>query len=251
MNHISLKKFSYYTATLIGLLSLIALPAHAVSTKASGSATTATAQAAANQARLQLIISRGNLEIERRLATLNTLDSKISSATKLSASDAATLTSTVNSDTAQLTTLKAQLDNATTVNSAVTDAQSIITDYRVYALVVPQVDLVKAADDQQTAETKLSAFATKLSARITAAQQAGATNVAAMQATLSDLTSHVNAGQSISNNIETTVIALTPADYNTNHSVLSGDRNQLLTAQSDILDAITDGKTIIGELPTS
>ena len=72
-----------------------------------------------------------------------------------------------------------------------------------------------------------------------------------MQATLSDLTSHVNAGQSISSNIETTVITLTPADYNTNHSVLSGDRNQLLTAQSHILNAITDGKTIIGELPTS
>ena len=72
-------------------------PAHAVSTKASGSGTTATgstttcakaiAQVAADQARLQLIISRGIWKLSDVSATLNTLDSKISSATNRSASE--------------------------------------------------------------------------------------------------------------------------------------------------------------------
>jgi hypothetical protein len=264
MKYIQYKKLGYYTATIVGIASLVAIPVSAITTKTAGtgdattgSSTTTTNQAAkaaavaaANQARLQLIISRGNTEIDRRLVTLGTLGTKIASATKLSASDAATLNNTVATDTTALTSLKTQLDADTTVATAVSDAQSIILDYRVYALVVPQVNIVKTADEQQVAEGKLATLATKLSARITAAGQAGA-NITAMQASLSDLTSKVSAAQSISSNMESTVISLVPSDYNSNHSVLGGDRDQLQTAQADIQAAIKDAQSIISELPAS
>jgi len=257
---ISLKQFAYYTGTFLGLLSLVAVPVSAVSAKTaaattSGSSTTssqsakaaakAASQAAANQARLQLIISRGNLEIDRRLTTLNTLSSKIASATKLTSSDAATLNNTVTTDISALTTLKTNLDSATSVSTAVTDAQSIILDYRVYALVVPQVNIVKAADDQQATETKLSALASKLSTRISGSRSTS------LQSDLSDMNAKITAAQGISSNMETSVITLVPSDYNTNHGVLTGDRNQLLTAQTDINDALNDAQQIISQLPSS
>jgi hypothetical protein len=256
MKYRVLQKFGYGIAASVGIASLVVLPVSAAATTPTTATTgeNATAKtaatAAANQARLQRIIARGNAEISRRLATLGTLSSKINSATKLSSADAATLKNTVSSDTTALTALKTQLDSDTTVTAATSDAQSIITGYRVYALVVPQVNIVKTADDQQVAEGKLSALSTKLSARITAAQQKG-TNVTSLQASLSDLNSKTSAAQSISSPIETDVIALVPSDYNSNHAVLSGDRTQLQTAQSDIKAAIADSQSIIAQLPKS
>jgi hypothetical protein len=262
MKHIHMKKIGYQFAVVFGITAMLALPmsAAAVSsgpvvapeqtTGGSNAAAAAAKQAAANQARLQLIIARGNTEIARRLATLGTLSSKIASATKLSSADAATLNATVTSDTASLTALKTQLDSDTTVTAAVTDAQSIITGYRVYALVVPQVELVKTADDQQVAETNLGTLSTKLASRITAEQQKG-TNVTSLQAELADLNTQTANAKTISSTIETSVIALVPSDYNSNHTVLAGDHTQLVTAQGDIQKALSDAKSIVSQLSAS
>ena len=131
-----------------------------------------------------------------------------------------------------MNSLKSQLDNTTTASAAVADAEEIISGYRVYALVFPQVELVKAADDQQVTEGKLSTMAQKLQARITAEQNAGK-NVTSLQSELTSMNSQISAAQSISSNIETSVVVLQPSDYDTNHNVLSGDSAQLKTARSD------------------
>lgn len=254
MKKIFRQKIGYLVAASISMSALLVLPAGAAPAASTGVAhntdtasNKAAAQAADQQARLQKIISRGNTEINRRLTTLKTLDSKISAATKLTTADAALLSSTVNSDTTALTALETKLDNETTVTAAIADAQSIFSDYRVYALVVPQVHLVKTADDQQVTEAKIASFGTKLSTRITAAQTAGK-NVTALLASLSDLSSKVAAAQAISSSMEAAVIPLVPSDYNSNHSLLSGDRSQLQTAQSDIRAAVADARSIVSGL---
>jgi hypothetical protein len=231
--------------TLIGALSLAMMPAGAAA-KATASGTKA---ASANQAKLQLIINRGNSEITRRLNTLNKLSAKINGAAKLTASDKASLNDEVNSETSSLTSLKAKLDADTTVSDARADAQSIVSDYRVYALVVPKVNLVRTADDQQVAEGKLSNLAAKLQTRISAAQTAGK-KVTSLQSDLSAMNAKVSAAQAISSSVESAVINLQPSDYNSDHNVLSGYRNQLRTAQSDIQAALSSASTIINGLKT-
>ena len=262
MKYMDLKKIGYTIALSLGLVGMIAIPVGAAATtpattttgttaKSSAAANAAAAkqaaQAAAQQARVQRIIARGNGEIARRLVTLNTLSGTISSATKLTAADAETLNNTVNTDISTLNSLQTKLDAETTVTGAITDAQSIILSYRVYVLVVPQVHLIKAADDQQVTEGKLSALSTKLSARITADSQANK-NVATLQSELSDLNAKVAAAQPISSGVESSVIGLQPSDYNTNHSVLGGKRDQLKTAEADIQAAVTDARNIVNGL---
>jgi hypothetical protein len=205
---------------------------------------TSAARTTADQAKVQLIINRGNSEIQRRLGTLQTLSGKISSATKLTAGDKATLNGEVTDEINSLTALKTKLDADTTVADARTDAQSIITGYRVYALIVPKVNLVKTADDQQVAEGKLSALAVKLQSRLSAASSSGQ-KLPALQNGLADMNKQISAAQAISSQIESSVIGLQPSDYNSNHSVLNGDRNQLKTAQADIKAAVSDATTII------
>jgi hypothetical protein len=232
-------------AALAGPLMISGTVNAAAATKAKTSA--GATLTATQQQHLQTIISKGDQEIARRLATLNTLTSKINAATKLSAGDKATLSSEVTSSTSGLTALKSQLDAETTLAAARTDAQSIYSEYRVYALVAPKVGLVKVADDQQAVEGKLTALAQQLQTRITAEQQAGK-DVTTLQSQLSDMTTQTNAAQAISSSIESGVIGLQPTDYNSNHAVLTGDNTKLKTAHADNQAADTDAKNIVSAL---
>lgn len=245
MKTISIKQLGLGLTAGLSVIFLAITPAVAVTS--SSTTSTGSTKSASNQARLQEIINRGNSEIDRRLTILNALSSKISSATKLSTTDQATLANDVSSEISGLTSLKTTLDGETQVANAITDAQSIFSDYRVFALVVPKVDLIKTADDQQVTEAKLSDLATKIGSDITADQNTGK-NVTNLQTQLSALNSKISAAQTISSSIESSVINLSPSDYNSNHSVLSGDRDQLKTAQDNIVTAITDTKNLVSEL---
>jgi hypothetical protein len=231
----------------------IASAAAGKDTTSSGSTTngSATSNASVNQQeRIQNIIAKGDQEIARRLTTLNTLSSKISAATHLTPSDQSTLSLEVSSTISGLGSLKSSLDSATIISTAHTDAEDIYTEYRVYALVAPKVGLIKVADDQQVVQSKLTAMSAKLQTRITAAQKSGgnASQVQTMQSELTDLNNQVAAANKISSTIETSVIGLQPTDYNSNHSVLSGDNTQLKTAHADDQAAVNDARDIITTL---
>jgi hypothetical protein len=234
---------------ITAILACMALLSVPLSVFAAATTTTKTATNSQSEARVQLIITKSNAEITRRLSVLATLSSKITSSTKLSTADQQTLNSEVSSEMSGLTALKTKLDADTTVATAVLDAQSIFTDYRVFALVVPQVNLVKTADQQQQTESKLSTLGTKIQTDINADQTAGQ-EVTNLQTELSAMSVKVAAAQTISSGIETGVIRLSPSDYDTNHAVLSGDRDQLKIAQTDNAAAIADVKVLIADLKT-
>jgi len=202
---------------------------------------------ATEKAKLQNIITKGDQEIARRLASLSKLTSKINAATKLTGADKATLTAEVNATISGLNTLKAKLDAETTVAAARADVQSIYTEYRVYALVAPKVGLIKVADDQQVAEQKLQALIQKFQTRLNAAKSKGK-NVDALETVLSDMTQKVNASASISSTIQAKVIGLQPTDYNNDHAVLNGTSAQLKTAHTDNVAAYQDAKQIVAGL---
>ncbi len=225
-----------------GVASAIASNDHA-NTNAAASTATSTTQ----QQHLQNIISRGNEEISRRLTSLNTLASKITSATHLTSSDAAVLSAEVSSAISGLQTLQTQLDASTSLSSAITYAKDIFTEYRVYAIVMPKIQLIKMADDQQAVQAKLSTMAQKLQARLTAEQQAGQ-NVASLLADLANMNSEIKAAAAISASVEAAVINVEPTDFNSNHSVLEGYNTQLKTAHTDDQAAFNDVKTIVNAL---
>ena len=222
---------------ILSAVSLAGLPASALSSNASTSTKGDTTTVG-----LSVIIQKGDKEITRRLTSLNAVAGKISSASKLSSADKATLSDEVSTEISGLTTLKANLDDATDTATAKTDAESIFNDYRVYALILPKINLVKTADDQQVTETKLTSLATKLKTSLAAKPNAG------LQTKLDDMNSQIAASQGISSSIESAVVSLQPSDYNSDHTILSGDRDKLKTAQADNKVAIADGKAIVAGL---
>lgn len=195
------------------------------------------------QTKLATIISKGDQEIERRLTALNAAAKVITQTEKLSQSDRQTLTDEISSTVAGLTALKTKLDADTTLTSARADAKSILTQYRVYALVLPKVRLVKVADGQIALEAKFSELSSKFLQRFSELKAAGQ-NTSALEVTLSNMNIKVENASAISVAIQTKVIALQPSDYNTDHTILSGDRDQLKTAHDDLVAARVDAKTI-------
>lgn len=244
-------KTAAVTVSFVAITGLLLTSGTAYATPTANSSTaagtTAAPQTTAQKQDLQTIISKGNSEIDRRTAGLKTLLSKITTLSKLTANDKAYLTNEVNTEITGLTTLKTTLDAATTVPTARTAAQSIYTDYRVYALIFPKVWLVKTADDQQATETQLSTVAGKLQTRITTVANGGK-SVTTLLGELADMKTQISNAQTISSGIETKVVSLQPSDYNSDHSLLSGDAAQLTTAHNDNTAAYNDAKTILSTL---
>jgi hypothetical protein len=238
---VSASILSFGTLAVSGVANAAATNTNATTTTHT---TASTQNTAADQQKLSTIISKGDQEISRRLTTLATVTSKISAATKLSASDKSYLSEEVSTETSGLTALKTKLDAETTLAGARTDAQSIVTDYRVYALIVPKIQLIKTADDQQVSESKLSALVIKLQSRLTAAKANGK-DITALQAKLDDMNTQTSNAQAISSAIESKVLTLQPTDYDSDHSLLSGDAAQLKTAHSDNTTAYNDAKSIV------
>jgi hypothetical protein len=227
------------SVTLIGMAS-----AQSNSTNATAATNSGSSSSTSKQQTIANILSKGSAEINRRETSLSNLNTRITGAKNLTSSDRSYLLDEVQTEESGLNNLKTTLAACTTVTCAATNAESIITEYRVYALVLPKVQLVRMADDQQVIETSLTTLTTKLQSRITNAQTAG-DNVATLQTDLNTMIADINAAAAISKNIETTVLPLQPSDYDANHSVLAGDLTQLQTARTDLQNAAALAKTII------
>lgn len=226
------------SVTLMGMASAQSNTANTTNTSNSASVASKQHIAMAN------IISKGNAEINRRETSLTALYARITGAKNLTSSDQSYLLSEAQTEASGLNNLKTVLDACTTFTCAKSNAQSIITEYRVYALILPKVQLTRMADDQQVIETALITLATKLQSRITNAQTAG-NDVTTLQTDLNSMVADSNAATVISKNLEATVLPLQPSDYDANHDVLAGDLTQLQTARTDLQNAVTLAKTII------
>lgn len=247
------KNNRYILSALLGsaVLATSSAPAFALSLNKMVNTTTSKASNAVttvSNLTLSQIIGKANTDISNRLTKLQNLTSVVNTTTnKLTPSDRAYLAAEISGETTGLTNLKVKIDADVSVSVAKTDYSNVFLQYRVYALVSPKVTMIKAADDQQATQTKLTAMATTLQTRITDENKAGK-NTAQVQAWLNSMQTNTTNAQAISSNIESTVLTLQPSQYDANHALLDGDFQQLKQAQSDNQTAYTDAKNIVSAL---
>jgi chromosome segregation ATPase len=224
-----------------------AIPLSSVSSMASTPAPTVSAVQAQRIAHLK---TKGAAEIDRRIANLTAALQKLSASTKLATDNKTALTQQVQSEISGLTSLKTKLAAETTLTGARADVQSIITDYRVYVLMLPKARLVAADDRFSVSEAKLNELATKLQTRITALKSNGK-DVASLQASLDDMKAKTASAQGRTAGLVTKLLSLQPTDYNANHALLVSYRDALKAAQADLKTARDDAKTIITAMKTA
>ena len=201
------------------------------------------AAAARSSASIETLRTFGDCEIARRFTTLDSLVARISGSKSLTSSHAAALTSEVVATKSGLTALKTQIDAETNVTALKADVRKVAIDYRVYVLVVPQVNLVSAADGVAVVATQFGKVATNLTARIAAAKAAGKDTTAA-QADLDAMSAAVARAVGLAQPLPASLLTLTPAQWNAGNAgpLVKNARAALVQARSLLKSARADAK---------
>jgi hypothetical protein len=195
---------------------------------------------AASSPTIAALKSKGDTEIARRIDNLDAASGKLSESKTVTDADKATLRKQIEDEVNGLTDLKEKLDAETTIAGARADVASIVTDYRVYALILPKVRMTASADRFAVVEDKLTALHDKLVTK--------AGTDATLKSKLDDMSAKIAAAKTTSSSVVSQVIALQPTDYNQNHTVLVQYRASLKSAQQDLKAARDDAKFVIDSL---
>lgn len=185
----------------------------------------------------------GDCEITRRFATLDTLASRIAGSKVLTNPHAADLSAKISAARSGLTTLKTTIDSETAIATLKADIAKIVTDYRVYVLLAPQVHLVNGADGVAAAQPRFNDMSTRLTARIATAKAAGKDTTAA-QGHLDAMKAAATRAVSLAQPIPGKVLPLTPSDWNSGAAgpVLNQARTDLVAARNQLRTAVAEAK---------
>ncbi len=190
-----------------------------------------------SQQKIANIQGRSDTEISNRVNALNQLLSRVESMKNISSSDEASLSSSIQTEIANLTSLKGSIDADTSTSTIKTDFQSITESYRVYALVLPQSSIIAAADRALDLINDFNALSTKLQGYIATAQSNG-TNVSSASSAMADITAKIADAGTQANAAISLVSGLQPDQGAT--STLKANTAALKSAQADIKTATTD-----------
>jgi len=167
--------------------------------------------------------------IDKRLAWLDVLTGHVNNAKNLSADHKATLLDKIDADRRGLRSLRAQIvadDDGPTFRQ---HAQQIVTDYRVYLLLTPQVHMTIVADAMDAAYARLDTIAGKLAAH--------GKDVTQLRAKIDDAKAHADP-------VPGHVLPLEPHGYPANKPVLDQARTDLKTARADLKEAVAIARSL-------
>jgi hypothetical protein len=203
-------------------------------------------------AQLTTAKTRADQEIDRRVQSLNDLETRVNDMQRITASFKQSLSSNVQTQVSDLTQLKAKIDADTDAATIKTDVQSVVQSYRIFVLVLPMTRIATAADREVTIITMMNQLGAKLQARISAAQSAGA-NTSVMMASLTDLSNKLADASTQSQAAVSVTASLTPDNGDTtkmaqNTAALKTGRTDVQAAQKDLVAARADIKTIVSGL---
>jgi hypothetical protein len=182
--------------------------------------------------------------VTSRLADLNARVTLVNQSPALTSGDRSGLLSELNSTIGGLTALTSTIAGETNQAAFRTEAAQVFSNFRVYALVLPQVYLVRASDElTSVVVSDLQKVEAALQSRISSEQRQGR-DVSATTAPMSDLASQITAIAGDTAGLPATLLALTPAQWNANHSVVLGPRQRLGSAGTAAGQALRDVQTV-------
>ncbi len=163
---------------------------------------------------LDRIKNKGRILITQRINALNANKSTIESSKQLTDAQKSSIVTRINDNVTRLTTLGTTLASSTDATSSKALVNSIFTDFRIYAIVIPQVRLEKRIYDLQNHAGKLSDLFIKTQAKIDEKKTAGK-DVTTWQKALDDAKVLVANDLLKLDTLKATTLALTPASYGT------------------------------------
>lgn len=245
------KNFTLAVAVLLGLATLAPVFALA-QTNVGVSASTSVSGSAKFTALETKAKDKGDKEIDRRIAALNDLNTRVQAMQRVSDAFKQSLNATISAEISSLTALKAKIDGDTDSATLKADIKSITDGYRIFALVLPQGRIAAAADRIATIVNMLGTLGSKLQARVQTAGAAG-NDVTALNALLADMSAQLSDAQTQAQAAITVSATLQPdggdkTKMASNLSALKQARADIVAAQKDLAAARKDVGQIVAGL---
>jgi hypothetical protein len=195
--------------------------------------------------------NRGIKELDRRVANLTKLLNRVNDIRNLTVTQKASISATIQSEITTLTTLKNDISSDSGTSTLRTKVESITKSYRIYALIMPQINIIAAADRATTVISMLNTVGSKLQARIAADANASSTiaNLNDFGAKLADAQAQIQAAVN-----EATVLSPDNGDkdkFQSNLTALKDARSKIQAAQKDLVAARKDAQAIAKVLMTN
>ena len=207
---------------------------------------------AAVDTKIQIRITKGkeraDEEVQRRIKILTELNTKVQGMKRVSDSTKASISSTVQAEVGNLSTLDAKIQADSDIETLKADVKSITTSYRIFMLVIPQGRISVAGDRIHTVADSETTFAGKLKTRIDEAAAQG-NDVAALNASLSTMTGKI-ADANIQVDAAVALVAnLTPdngdkAKMDANNAAIKSARAKVKAGMEDLQAAHKAAKSI-------
>ncbi|OGH07697.1 MAG: hypothetical protein A2171_00605 [Candidatus Levybacteria bacterium RBG_13_35_9] len=213
----------------------------------SASAQAQTIKAQNEQKLMENLKERANKEIDRRIAALNKLLTRLGQMKKLSAEQISSLQAQIQTDINGLNTLKAKINADTDLTTLRTDVKSIVTDYRIFAFFMKYINLSAALERASNLYDKLLVVHGKLAAKITEAASNGK-DVTQLNTKLSDMKAKLDSAKTLIDAAIAEISGLNAQGYPGNTATLADARTKLKTAHQNLKDAHILSKKIINDL---
>jgi chromosome segregation ATPase len=233
----------YIILANLSLLFFVTTPAFALTPATSAASKKMLIKETAAGDKISKLKTRADAEIDRRIESLKKLITRLSDAKHLTADQKTSMTTDIQKLITDLTALKTKIAADTDIATLKPDVQSIVKDYRVYAIQLPKVHMAAVSDSLTAAITTLNALVTKLQTRIDEAKTQGNT-VTTLQTALDDMKTKIADAQKKITQIEAAASALTPTGYPANKTTVDSTRALIQAARQDIKAAVEDAHTI-------
>jgi len=185
---------------------------------------------------------------DKRIASLNKLITRIQDLKNIQDAQKSGIISTIQSLITSMTTLENEINTASSTAVVKDDTKTIMQDYRIYALAIPQLHIVAASDRIMTIVTMMGVVGTKLQTRLS--QAASSTNTTALQSQLADFAAKISDAKAQAQAAFTEVSPLLPdggdkTKMAANTAALKDAKKKIDTAKKDLEAANKDAKAII------
>ena len=191
---------------------------------------------------------RAEREIERRIERLEELSERLAKMVRLSDADRVGLQATIDAQITALEALSLQIESTTATTSLRAYIESITKTYRIYALIMPQIQIIAAADRVLGAATQLEQLVGKLDERVAMAESAGG-DVAALKTSINNMRTKIASARAKAEEAKAAVKALAPdngdqAVQQLNLAALKDARTKIRSAQQELKDARKDAGVV-------
>jgi chromosome segregation ATPase len=229
-------------ASVIITLALTFAPVSLAATASSSAEAAMPLRGAADQ-KLTATKEKSDKEITRRITSLNNLLTRFNDLKKLPTDDKSKFAAQIQDYISQLTTLKDKIDADTDLQTLRTDAKSIFTTFRVYAVFMPKLAELSALNRMGLSADSLTDIAGKLQTKVAELQGQGK-DVTSLQSLLTDMNSQITDAKTVYQAVEAEITPLAPDGYPANITTLKDGRSKIKTGAADLRAAWNDAVQI-------